>query len=75
MKHYGSHVKFSGAQGQPKRIYLLQMEKYIMDTQPREESLTFEEEGKKQFQNAALLIKADIRDKMYKQNFYPTAKE
>ena len=73
--HYGSHISFSYEHGKPTSIYLVNMAKFIIESRNKQRSENTEREAENILQSAALLIKTDIREKKYSNEYYPTNRD
>ena len=72
---YGCHISFSEESGKETLIYFLDMANFIINTKFKEKAQDIKEESKRIVKTAANLIKAEIRERSYNNEFYPTSGE
>ena len=74
-QHYKSHIVFSNESTRATLLYLVGMAKYIIDNGRKQRSENISIETNNILRSAALLIKTDIRDKEYSNEYYPSSQE
>ena len=73
--HYGAHISFSDEPGRDTLIYFVDMANFIINKKFRERKEDILEESERIIRTAANLIRADIREKGYNTESYPTSDE
>ena len=68
---YQDHISYCCEPGQKNILYFKQMADYLINTKYRERGNTTEEESQRLMALAANLVKAEVREKEYKNVFYP----
>ena len=68
---YQDNISFCCEPGGENITYLKQMADYLINTKYRERGITTEEEYQRIIALAANLAKTEVREKKYKNNFYP----
>ena len=72
---YGSHISFSEELGKETLIYFIDMVNFIINKNFREKTQDINTETIRIIKTAATLIKTEIRDQSYNNDFYPINKE
>ena len=72
---YGSQISFSEELGKETLIYFIDMANFIINKYFKEKTQDINTESERIIKTAATLIKIEIRDRSYNNNFYPTNKE
>ena len=72
---YQDHISFCCEPGRENILYFKQMADYLINTKYRERGNTTEEESQRIITLAANLVKAEVREKEYKNDFYPDPSE
>ena len=68
---YNEHISFCSEPGKENIIYFKEMADYLINSKFRERGSTTNEESERIIALAANLIKAEIREKEFKHDFYP----
>ena len=69
------HISVCCESGRENILYFKQMVDYLINTKYREGGITIEEESQRIMALAANLVKAEVREKEYKNDFYPDPSE
>ena len=72
---YQDHISLCCEPGRENILYFKQMAEYLIKTKYRERGNTTEEESQRIMSLAANLVKAKVREKEYKNDFYPDPNE
>ena len=72
---YRVHITFCYEPGRENILYFKQIADYLINTKYRERGITTEEESQRIMALAANLVKAEVREKEYKNNLYPDPSE
>ena len=72
---YQDHISFCCEPGPENILYFKQMTEYFINTKYKERGNTAEEESQRIMALAANLVKAEVREEEYKNDFYPDPNE
>ena len=72
---YRVHITFCCEPRRENILYFKQMADYLINTKYREKGITTEEESQRIMALAANLVKAEVREKEYKNDLYPDPSE
>ena len=72
---YGSQISFSEELGKETLIYFIDMANFTINKYFKEKTQDINTESERIIKTAATLIKIEIRDRSYNNDFYPTNKE
>ena len=72
---YQDHISFCCGPGGENLLYFKEMAEYLINTKYKERGNTIEEESQRIMALAANLVKVEVREKEYKNDFYPDLNE